>query len=112
MEMLQIVDKYGNFTGEIMSREEAHDKNLLHNEVATFIINSKNQMLLEKRSITKRFNPGKWGLCSGHVGAYESLEEAALREIKEEVGLDIDKTNLKQIGDKMFILGSTNSHIT
>ena len=38
MELIQIVDENGNFTGQIIDKEEAHDKNLLHNEVAAFII--------------------------------------------------------------------------
>lgn len=46
MELIEIVDKDGNFTGQIMDKEEAHDKNLLHNEVAVFIINDKKQVLL------------------------------------------------------------------
>ena len=89
MELIEIVDENGNFTGQVMDKEEAHDKNLLHNELGIFIINDKKEILLEKRSANKRFNPNKWGLCAGHVDAYETLEEAALREIKEEVGLDV-----------------------
>ncbi|MDE5539880.1 MAG: NUDIX hydrolase, partial [Bacilli bacterium] len=94
MELIEIVDEKGEFTGEIIDKEEAHDRNLLHNEVATFIINDKSQVLLQKRSPNKRFHPNKWALCAGHVDAYESLEEAAIREIKEEVGLDVDLKDL------------------
>ena len=79
MELIQIVDKNGNFTGQVMDKEEAHDKNLLHNEVGIFIINDDGKVLLQKRSANKRFSPNKWGLCAGHVDAYETLEEAALR---------------------------------
>ena len=112
MELIEIVDKHGNFTGQIMDKEEAHDKNLLHNEVAIFIINDKKQVLLEKRSPNKRFNPNKYALCAGHVDAYESLEEAALREIKEEVGLDISKNDLIPFGEKETTIRDSNSHIT
>ena len=41
MELLDIADEYGNFTGEAMDREKVHDLNLLHWEVAVFIINNK-----------------------------------------------------------------------
>lgn len=112
MELIQIVDENGNFTGQIIDKEEAHDKNLLHNEVAAFIINNKKQVLLQKRSANKRFNPNKWALCAGHVDAYESLEDAILREIKEEVGLDISKDDLRQFGKREFTIGNSNSHIT
>lgn len=112
MELIQIVDENGNFTGEIMDKEEAHDKNLLHNEVAVFIINNNKQVLLQKRSANKRFNPNKWALCAGHVDANESLENAALRELKEEVGLEIPLEKLHPIAEREFTLGDSNSHIT
>ena len=112
MELLRVVDKVGNFTGEIFDREYIHDNNLLHNEVSVFILNSNKEILLQKRSMTKKFSPGKWGLCAGHVSYDETLEDAALREIKEEVGLDIGLSDLKPIGDRIFVIGATNSHIT
>lgn len=112
MELIQIVDEKGNFTGEVIDREEAHDKNLLHNEVAVFIINNQNQILLQRRSANKKFNPNKWALCAGHVDAYESLEDAAIREIKEEIGIDVTKNDLHKYGEKELSLNESNSHIT
>lgn len=112
MELIQIVDKKGNFTGQVMDKEEAHDKNLLHNEVGIFIINDKREVLLQKKSANKRFSPNKWGLCAGHVDAYESLETAALREIKEEVGLDLSLKELIPYGEREINISDSNSHIT
>lgn len=112
MELIEIVDKNGNFTGQVMDKEEAHDKNLLHNEVAVFIINDKKQVLLQKRSANKKFNPNKWALCAGHVDAGESLESAALRELKEEVGIDIAINDLKPFVEREFTIRDSNSHIT
>ena len=112
MELIEIVDKNGNFTGQIMDKEEAHDKNLLHNEIAIFIINDKKQVLLQKRSASKRFDPNKWALCAGHVDAGESLESAALRELKEEVGIDIIINDLKPFAEREFTIRDSNSHIT
>ena len=112
MELIEIVDENGNFTGQVMDKEEAHDKNLLHNELGIFIINDKKEILLQKRSANKRFNPNKWGLCAGHVDAYETLEEAALREIKEEMGLDVSIEELIPYGEKEVTIKDSNSHIT
>lgn len=112
MELIDIVDKNGNFTGEIMDKEEAHDKNLLHNEIAVFVINNKKQVLLQKRSANKRFNPNKWGLCAGHVDSKESLENASLRELKEEIGIDISIKDLEILSEKELTLKNSNSHIT
>lgn len=112
MELLRVVDKNGNFTGEIFDREYIHDNNLLHNEVSVFILNSNKEILLQKRSMTKKFNPGKWGLCAGHVSYDETLEDAALRGIKEEIGLDIGLGDLNPIGDKLVLLYDKGAHIT
>ena len=61
-----------------------------------FVVNDKNEVLLQKRSPKKRFKPNKWGLCSGHVDAFESLEQAAIREVEvyEEIGLKIKEKDL------------------
>ena len=85
---------------------------MLHNEVAAFIVNDKGQVLLQKRSKNKRFNPNKWALCAGHVDAYESLKTAILREIKEEIGIDVDSNELVPFGEKEFVIKDSNSHIT
>lgn len=71
MEYIQIVDKNGNFTGEIKEREEAHHKNLLHNEISIFIINDKNEVLLEKRSPNKKYSPNN-GDCA--VAMYQLMK--------------------------------------
>ena len=111
MELIDIVDEKGNFTGEVMEKEEAHDKNLLHNEIAVFIINDNNQVLLQKRSASKRFDPNKWALCAGHVDSGESLSSAAIREIKEEVGITITERELHPYKEREFIIKESNSHI-
>lgn len=112
MELIDIVDEKGNFTGQVLDKEEAHDKNLLHNEIAVFIINNNKQVLLQKRSSNKRFDPNKWALCAGHVDTKESLENAALREIKEEVGIDISLNDLKPFAEREVTIKDSNSHIT
>ena len=39
-----------------------------------------------------------WGLPGGHVGAKETPEKAAIRELREEAGVEIDKKSLKVVG--------------
>ncbi len=111
-EWIEIVDEEGNYTGQVIEKEEAHDKNLLHNEVAVFVINNNYQVLLQKRNPHKRFNPNKWALCAGHVDAKESLEDAALRELKEEIGVEFSKKELIPFAKREFSIQDTNSHIT
>ena len=112
MELLDIVDEYGNFTGEVMEREKVHDLNLLHYEVAIFIINDKKQILLQKRAATKRFNPNMWGLCAGHVESGESIDIAALREVEEEIGVKLSLNDLKILEKMEVKKRESNSHLT
>lgn len=111
MELLDIVDEYGKPTGEVMEREKVHDLNLLHWEVAVYIINDKKQTLLQKRSSSKRFDPNKWGLCAGHVESGETLDEAILREAKEELGLELNINDLYVLDEKEVKIRESNSHV-
>jgi mutator protein MutT len=71
--------------------EEKKKKDLKKNAVA-IIVNSDNKFLLLKRSDDpKIWMPNKWALVGGGIEKGESPEEAVKREIKEEIGLDIDK---------------------
>lgn len=110
-ELLDIVDTEGTKTGKILDKDLAHDRNLLHNEIGIFIFNNNKEILIQKRSANKRFNPNKWGLCAGHVGAYEDLKLAALRELEEEIGI-VAKPDDLVLFDKVIKNRESNSNIT
>ncbi len=112
MELIEIVDEKGEFTGKVIDKDEVHKKNLLHNEVGCFLINDKGQTLLQKRSGKKKFSPNKWRPCAGHVKAYESLEEAMIRELKEELGILFSQEELKILERKKIEIFPKNSHVT
>ena len=112
MELLDIVDEYGNYTGEVMEREKVHELNLLHWEIAIFIINKNKQLLLQKRSSNKKNNPNMWGLCAGHVISKEDIDMSALREAKEELGLKLSLNDLKVLEKMEVQKRKTNSHLT
>lgn len=53
------------------------------------------EVLLQKRSMTKTIAPGKWDISSaGHINLGETTVDAALREVKEELGFRIDPKRL------------------
>jgi isopentenyldiphosphate isomerase len=65
-----------------------HAKGLLHRAVHIFVFNSRGELLLQKRSGTKDEYPLCWtSSASGHLSAGESYDEAAPRELEEELGL-------------------------
>ncbi len=60
------------------------------------IFNSKNEMLIAKRVITKKIDPGKWGpAVAGTVEEGETYESNIVKEAMEEMGLEIKESELK-----------------
>ena len=108
MELLDVVDINDNVI-DVLDRDIVHEKNLLHREVIIFIINSRNEVLIQQRSSNKKSDPNKWGLCAGHVDSGEDVFDSALRETYEEVGLELKKEDLIFI-DKELVKKDNNSH--
>lgn len=86
-EFLDIFDENNKSLNEKKERKIVHEKGLWHREIAVWILNEKNELLIQKRAATKKLEPNKWSLCAGHVISGETIIEAALREVEEEVGI-------------------------
>jgi 16S rRNA (adenine1518-N6/adenine1519-N6)-dimethyltransferase len=72
------------------SRPEVHGNNLLHRAVHILIFNKIGDLYLQKRSPCKDRHPLLWdSSAAGHVEAGEDYDEAARRELKEELGIDV-----------------------
>ena len=70
------------------TKEEAWQKGLLHRIVRIMAEDKEGNILLQVRDATKPTFPGCWdNSAAGHVDAGESYEEAALRELSEEIGI-------------------------
>lgn len=82
-------------------REKVKHDSINLTGVNVLIINDKNEVLLQKRGTY----PFKWGLIGGITELGESLEETAIREAKEETGLDIKELELlgTTSGEKCYI---------
>lgn len=81
-EQIEVLDEYGNKTGRIVARKEAEQKGYFVGAVTCFIINSKNQILIEQRA-----DDGKLDFCSGHKRPNEESKVAMARELEEELGI-------------------------
>lgn len=88
-EALDLVDKNDKVIGSIQISKANSDPKLIHREVAVIVYDSKNKVLIQQRSFTKRLYPGVWTVtCAGHVTKGLTPLEAAHMELKEEVGFD------------------------
>ena len=91
------VDHNDHVIGKI-SREQAHEFNLLHRAVHIFIKGQNGKWLLQKRSSKKDLDPLLLTTsCSGHVDSGETYLDAAVRECEEELGLTISSKDLTEI---------------
>ena len=73
------------------------EKGLYYGLVGMWIINSKGQILLQKRSANKKSNPNMWAMCAGHIQTCETYDEAVIRETREEIGLRLEKKDIKPL---------------
>ena len=88
-ELVDVLNEKGMYTGETQTREICSKKGLWHKAVCVFIINSKNQVLLQKRSANKKTWPNMWDVTAGgNVLAGEFGFQAIIRECKEELGIE------------------------
>lgn len=89
-ELLDVVDE----NDEVLRQEKrsvAHAENLIHRAVHIFVFNKKKEVLLQKRSLLKDKFPLAWdSSAAGHLDAGEAYEACALRELKEELGIDVE----------------------
>lgn len=90
-EVFDVVDEDDQVLGQ-KTRGEVHAEGLMHRAVHIFVVGKKGQLLLQKRSRFKDVHPGDWdSSVAGHVDAGESYEQAAIRELEEEMGIVVDE---------------------
>ena len=86
---LDVLNKDGMSTGEKASKEYIHNNGLWHKSIHIWIINDKNEVLIQKRHSSKSIRPNEWTCsCAGHIYSEETLGDSISRQIKEELGID------------------------
>ena len=99
-EYFDVLDERGNYTGRTASRKECHKEGLWHRATVVFILSSDNKrVLLQQRSANKKLWPNLWDMSAGgHLLAGEFSYESAIRETREELGIDITLADMEAIG--------------
>jgi isopentenyldiphosphate isomerase/intracellular septation protein A len=87
-EWVPLVDEAGKITGRVPRSEVHNGSKLLHPVVHLHVFGQNKAILLQKRPMNKLIQPGKWDTAvGGHISAGETLEQALLKEAREEIGL-------------------------
>lgn len=96
MELVKVLNKRNEFTGNVKDRKslvENEYRNLVH----IWVINSKGEFLIQKRSALKKHYPNMWSVTSGCIHSDESFIDACKRELKEEINIDLNEDNLEYV---------------
>lgn len=97
MELWDILDEAGEKTGRTILRGQHLQDGEFMLAVHIYIYNSKDQFLIQKRSMSKPSWPGCWDCTGGAVISGEDSATAAIREVSEELGILIEPSELKHI---------------
>ncbi len=73
----------------LVSRDEVYANRLIHRSVHLILENEKDEILLQKRAENKFWSPGKWCYSVSGTVANETYDEAIVREVKEELSIDV-----------------------
>ena len=104
MEFLDVVDENDNVIGKA-EKCKVYSDALLHRIVHIFIFNKEGKLALQLQGKNKKFCPLHWVTsAAGHAQAGETWKEAALRELKEEIGITAE---LKEIGKDKYHYANT-----
>lgn len=98
MEYIDIFDETNNPTEEIKEKVQAHEDGEFHRTAHVWVINDNNELLLQKRSASKKSHRNCWDISgAGHIRAGESIIDGAIRELKEELGVEAQEKDLQYI---------------
>ena len=97
-ELIDVLDKDGNKTGIIKKKSDIKRDGDYHRAIAVLVINNNNEILMQKRSSRKRIYPNLWSIfVKGHVQSGETSIDACIRELSEEVGININSNELSYL---------------
>ena len=99
-EYVILVDEQDTPIG-LMEKQAAHVTPHLHRAFSIFIFNSKGELLMQQRALSKYHSPGLWtNTCCSHPRAGETLEEATSRRLMEEMGMSCEMHEVFTFIDK------------
>ena len=101
MEIWDLYDENGELTGKDHIRGEKIPDGYFHLVVHVWIKNAKGEYLIAQRAADRPSFPLYWECVGGSVTKGENGLEGAVREVKEEVGIDLLPENGKLVFSKV-----------
>lgn len=91
-EIFDVVNDRDEVVGQT-PRSEVHRRRLMHRAVHVLVFNSRGELFLQKRSMSKDCFPGAWdSSASGHLDTGEDYDTCSVREVREELGVQLSAT--------------------
>jgi isopentenyldiphosphate isomerase len=88
-EIFDVIDEQDRVIGTATRAQVHADPSLIHRSVA-ILVYREGKVFMQRRSPTKDRYPNYWVVsATGHVNSGESFDEAAVRELREELGLTV-----------------------
>jgi len=96
-EVFDVVDAHDQVVGSL-PRSQIHRQQLRHRAIHIFWVRGDGALCLQRRSYAKDNCPGQVSTsCAGHVDSGEGYHAAAVRELREEIGLIVQDADLVEI---------------
>lgn len=89
MEIWDLLDEQGNKTERTIIKGQEIPKGYYHLGADVWIVNSENQILIQKRSPKKKHQPNVWAMTGGSVITGETSLQTIKREVEEELGVTL-----------------------
>lgn len=98
-QQVAVCDEQGQSTGEVMTLSAVHDQELWHQVALVWIYNSQGEVLLQHRTVDRDAFVNVWDVsANGHIRAGDSAIASAVRELREELGIQVRPNELTEIG--------------
>lgn len=101
-EMLDVYDINGNKTGEVVERYHHKKDGAYYLCIHAYIVTRDNKYIIQRRSMSKKYFPGIWDITCGAADSGEDSYTAAIREVREELGLDLNGYEYSLIGRSVY----------
>lgn len=107
MEEIYVLNENGEVCG-LQDRKAVHEQGVLHSAVQCWVMNSKGEVLVQRRAATKDKSAGKWDVSfGGHCVKAEQGENIltanVIKEGQEELGLNIKAEDIVKLGEVRYV---------